>query len=215
MAQRLGLLALTGWLLLAPDATGHALAQRIMGPLRIVILVDSSSAVAPMINQFRAGLNAFLDDLPEGPEIALISTGGQLRVRVPPTTDRERLRKEIARFASDGGANALVDSLIEADNRFLKPTTEHKPTFVLLMTDLRTAGYELRADQYNRYVEDFMRRRGRAHGVVIHGVNMGLTTDIVMNLTGNTAGYYEVMAVPNALPLRMKQMAEMVAADIQ
>ena len=60
------------------------------GQMRIVLLVDSSSAVAPMLTPFRAGLNGFLDDLQGEPEVTIISTGGQLRVRIPPTTDREQ-----------------------------------------------------------------------------------------------------------------------------
>src|SRR5262245_12163977 len=87
-------------------------------PLRIILLVDSSSMVSSMLPQFRAGLHAFLEQLPGEVEIALISTGGQLRVRVPPTTDRNRLHQAADAFAPDGGANALLDSLLEADRRF-------------------------------------------------------------------------------------------------
>ena len=78
-------------------------------PARIVLLVDSSSAMSPMLTHFRAALQAFLDAVPAQHEIALISTGGQLRIRVPPTTDRERLHNAVASFASEGGANAFLD----------------------------------------------------------------------------------------------------------
>lgn len=209
-AMLLALAALTPHLAPAPAA-----AQRFLGPLRIVLLVDSSSAVSPMINQFRAGLTAFVDELPEGPDLALVTTGGQIHVRVPPTADRVLLKKEIAQFTSDGGGNTLIDTMLEADRRFMKTAPERTPVFVLVMTDLRTSSNELRAEQYNAFLADFMRRHGRAHGVVINGVNMGLTTDIVMNLTKNTGGFYEAMSVPNALTMRMKQMAANVAADIQ
>ena len=50
-------------------------------PLRIVLLVDSSSEVGALINPFRAGLKAFLEGAPEDAEIALITTGGQIRIR--------------------------------------------------------------------------------------------------------------------------------------
>src|SRR5204863_4620698 len=49
------------------------------GHQRIILLVDSSSSVAPMLTSFRAGLKEFLDALPGDPEIAIISTGGQFR----------------------------------------------------------------------------------------------------------------------------------------
>src|SRR6478735_1248760 len=83
-------------------------------PIRVVLLVDSSTNMSTMITNFRAGLTAFLEAIPDDVEVALISTGGQLRVRVPPTTDRQRLLEAAGRFASDGGANSLLDTLLES-----------------------------------------------------------------------------------------------------
>ena len=68
------------------------------GPMRIILLVDSSAAVSSMIPQFRAGLADFLDELPGDPQIAIVTTGGSptggprftvtvtlsLALRVPP-----------------------------------------------------------------------------------------------------------------------------------
>ena len=60
----------------------------------------------------------------------------------------------------------------------------------------------------------FLRRGGRAHGIVVHGINSGITTEVLMNLTNNTGGFYDSLAVANALPDRMKVLASMVAADM-
>ncbi len=158
------LLAIAGLLLLR--AAGLAAAPNI-GPLRVALIVDSSSAVAPMLNPFRAALQSFLDNLPGTPdtlepEVTMISTGGQLRVRVPSTTDRLRLKQAAAAFASDGGANSFVDTMLETDKRFLK-TSERRPIFVFMMTDNSVYRGEPRIDEYNAFLVDFMRRGGRAH----------------------------------------------------
>ena len=102
---------------------------------RIVLLVDSSTSVGPMINTFRDALNAFVDAVPDEHEVTFISTGGQIRVRTPPTTDRVKMQTEIARFASDGGANAFLDTMIEADRRFLKTAPGQWPVLVIVTTD--------------------------------------------------------------------------------
>jgi hypothetical protein len=73
-------------------------------PMRVVLLVDSSSAVSPLLNNFRAGLTAFLDTFSGDHELALITTGAQIGVRVPPTSDRAKLRAAVASFAAQGGA---------------------------------------------------------------------------------------------------------------
>ena len=64
-------------------------ATRVGGPMRIALVVDSSGAVAPLLNNLRAGLATFLDELPGEHEITFISTGGQIRIRQPITTDRQ------------------------------------------------------------------------------------------------------------------------------
>src|SRR3954453_12033999 len=98
-------------------------------PLRVVLLVDSSTNMSGMLTNFRAGLTAFIEAVPEDVEVAFISTCGQLRVRVPPTTDRRRLLDAAGRFAPDGGANALLDTLLECDERFLRSRPDRRPMF--------------------------------------------------------------------------------------
>jgi hypothetical protein len=181
-------------------------------PIRVVLLVDSSTNMNSMLTEFRAGITSFLDNIPDDVEVALISTGGQLRIRVQPTTDRQRLHQAAAGFASDGGANSFLDTLLESDQRLLKSARDRRPVIVAITTDQPSRG-EPNFDQYNSFMRDFVRRRGRAHGVVIRGGQMGLASEILDNLTTNTDGLYQVLAVGNSLPARMKEIAEQVAAE--
>jgi hypothetical protein len=183
------------------------------GVMRIVLLVDSSSQVSSMITPIRAGLNAFLDELPGAPEIVFVSTGGQLRIRMPPTSDRDKLRDAINHFASDGGANAFLDTMIESDERFLKKAADRRPVFVILTTDAGLGVADVRIDAYNRFAKSFVSRGGRAHAIVVRGVNSGSTSIISENLTGNSGGYFETISVASAIPKMMKALAGYVAAD--
>src|SRR5262249_50307926 len=85
---------------------------------RIILLVDSSTLTQQMITHFRTALASFLDGLPGNPEMAFLTTGGQMRIRVRPTDQRDQIRKAVEGFTSDGGINAFVDSMLEADQRF-------------------------------------------------------------------------------------------------
>ena len=183
-------------------------------PLRIVLLVDSSSEVGSMINPFRAGLKAFVDGAPEDAEITFITTGGQIRIRQQPTSDREKLQKAVGNFAPDGGANAFLDTLLEADQRFLKKAPDRLPVFVILTTDNGAGRGEPRVDDYNKFMGDFLRRNGQAHAIVIHtgGGGMSSTSDIINNLTGNTRGIYDSINSANAVPDKMRAIAARLAA---
>lgn len=188
-------------------------AQRGPGPMRIVLIVDSSGGVSPMLTPFRAALTGFLDVLPGQPEMAIISTGGQLRIRAAPTSDRSKLYAAASSFSADGGGNMLLDTLLEADRRFLRPVTDRRSVVVILTTDGGTTPVDVRIDAYNKFMDDFQKRGGRAHAIVIRGVNSGVVSQITENITQNTGGYYETVTVATAIPRLMKTLAEHVAAD--
>jgi Mg-chelatase subunit ChlD len=188
-------------------------AQLANAPARIVVMVDSSSSMAAWVNEFRAGLIAFFDALPAGHEVALISTGGQLRVRTQPTADREALRSAAAGFFSDSGGNAFLDSLLEADKRFLKNAPAMWPVFVILTTDNGQTRGDPDIGSFNRFVRDFVARGGNAYVIVIRGTNTGVTTDLAKNLADNTTGVYEAIALAASLPERMTEIAGLIGRD--
>ncbi len=183
------------------------------GPMRVVLLIDSSVSMSPMLTQFRACLARFLEALPGDPELVLASTGGQLRVRQEPTTDRSKMQKAAAAFASDGGGNMLLESLLEADQRFFRKAPDLRPVFVILTTDMGTSLGAARIDPYNRFVDGFLARGGRAHAIVIRGLDSGIVTQLAENLTQNTGGFYETVIAATAAPSLMELVASYVGAD--
>ena len=182
-------------------------------PLRIVLMVDSSTPTAPMMNNFRIALNGFADMLPPEHEISFITTGGQIRVRTQPSADRDQLKAEIARFASEGGANAFLETMIESDTRFLKPAPAQWPVFVIVTTDNGDTRREPDVARYNRFMNDFLNRGGAAHAVVIAGKQSGPVTDLAQNLVENTGGIYTAIVVDSGLPERLKEIAERLSDD--
>lgn len=195
-------------------------ATRADRPMRIVLLVDSSGATASMLNQVRAGLRAFLDALPSEHEIAFITTGGQLRIWQAATSDRQKLVAAARLLASDGGAKAFMDSLIEADQRFLNGPPGQWPVFVILTTDGGTLGcgqagncQEPNVDRFNRFVSDFGDRGGTAHAISLDSGAGGITTEFVMSVVKNTGGYYESLTIANVLPDKMKMLAAHIDAN--
>ena len=190
-------------------------AARASAPMRIALVVDSSSAIGSLINNLRAGLRTFLEQLPGEHEIAFISTGGQIRVRQAPTTDREKLKTAAGLLASDGGANSLIETMIETERRFLNGAPGQWPMFVIITTDNAATRWEPNFDRFNRFVNDFVARGGTAHAIVLHGRAGGVTTEFVMNVVENTGGYYESMSIANVLPAKMKMLAAHIDANYQ
>lgn len=182
-------------------------------PLRIVLMVDSSTSMGPMVNSFRAALHAFADSMPVEHEITFISTGGQIRVRTPPSTDRARLKSEIGLFASAGGANAFLDTLIEADRRFLKTAPTQWPVVVIVTTDRGENEREFDLARYNRFMNDFVSRGGAAHAVIVRGQVVGPVTDLALNLVENVRGVSHSINTDTALTELLQGIAERISVD--
>jgi hypothetical protein len=182
------------------------------GPMRIVLLVDSSAAVSQMLNPFRAGLNTFFDTLPPEHEVVFITCGGQTRIRAQPTTDRTVLKTAADRFSADGGANAFIDTLLESDRRFLKPLPQW-PVFVILTTDNGDARVNARINEYNTFLQSFLDRGGSAHGIVIKGPKSAQIAEMADNLIQNTGGIQNVVNQASAVEAQLKAIAERLASD--
>ncbi len=191
----------------------HAQSRSAPKLLRVLVLVDSSSAVQNMLNPFRSALANLADGLPSSAEVLMVTTGGQFHLRLQPTLDHEKFRKEARGFTSDGAANTLLETMIEADERFLRKGTDRRPVIVIMTTDSRQAREEWHLDAYNKFMKDFVARNGRAHGIVIRGGVNGAITSIVMNLAQNTEGFYDSIAIDTALPDKIKQLAAVLSAD--
>jgi hypothetical protein len=179
-------------------------------PTRIILLVDSSTGIQQHFQRVRTALTDFIDGLPAEVEIGLISTGGQMKIRVAPTADHTKVREAAAAFSPDGGSNAFLDALVEADQRFLKNAPDKRGVFVVISTDSETRT-EPRIDAYNKFVNDFRQRRGSAHVVMLRTGQMGLASQVFENLAQNTGGTVQVLALSNALPEEMKKIAARVA----
>lgn len=182
-------------------------------PLRIVLMVDSSTAIGPMVNTVRTALTEFVETLPPQHEVTFISSGGQLRVRTPPSTDRQKLKAEIGVFASAGGANAFLDTVIEADQRFLKTAPGQWPVLVIVTTDNGETRREMPLDQYNRFMQDFVARGGAAHAVILQGKQIGPVTDLTLNLVDNVGGLHSAINTEVSLPERLRAIAARLARD--
>ena len=182
-------------------------------PMRIVLMVDSSTPVGPMINSFKKALATFVDTLPPHHEVAFISSGSQIRVRARPNDTRDKLRMEMARFSSEGGANAFLDTLLEADTRFLKPAPAQWPVFVIVTTDNGDTRKEPDVVSYNKFMNDFLARGGAAHAVILAGKQSGPVTDLVTNLVDNVGGFRQTLVADNSLPERLREIAERLDID--
>lgn len=184
-------------------------------PMRIALILDTSDAAAPAINHLRAGVIAFLDALPPEDEVLLVTTGRQVRVRVPPSTDRKKLKDTAAGLFSDGGGTVLMDALLELDERFYKKGADDRwPEFVIFTSDGTEGSAGAREKEFQKWALALAPRGITSHAFVFKTPKgSGMPEVIAENLSQNTSGRYDVMNTTTALPEKMKALGEQLALD--
>jgi predicted RNA binding protein with dsRBD fold (UPF0201 family) len=180
-------------------------------PMRIALLVDTSAEATEALNHFRAGLTSFVAGMPAKHEIALISIGRQLRVRVQPTLDRAKIADGINNLFPDGGATVLVDALRESHSRFLRKAENRWPVFVVVTTD-GPDNSGTRDDEYERFIRELQATGATGHMMIVKTRGSGVAGQIGLNLRDYTGGLLEQIAVSNALGEQMKTFGEKIAA---
>ena len=183
-------------------------------PMRIALMLDTSDAAAPALTHMRAGAIAFLDALPPEDEVILITTGRQARVRVPPTTDRKKLKEAAAGLFTDGAGTVLMDGLLEMDERFFKKADDRWPVFVIFTSDGVEASAGAREKEFLKWASAIDKRGVSTHAFVYKTPKgSGMPEIVVENLTQNSGGHYDVMNTTTALPQKMKALGEQLALD--
>ncbi len=185
-------------------------------PMRVALMVDTSDAASGAIQHIRTGVVSFLETLAPEQEVMLVTTGRQMRVRVPFTTDRKKLVSTAGGLFGDGGGTPLMDALMEVDQRFMSKADDRWPVFVIVTSDGSESSTGAQDKEFNRWVESLRYRAATVEGITIKTKgNGGLPEVIAMNASTNTGGHYDSLLVSNALPDKLKTLATRMNSDFE
>jgi len=197
-----------------PRVVTHAAPAR--DPMRVALFLDTSDAAAPALSSMRTAAIGFLDALPAEDEVLLVTTGRQARVRVPPTTDRKKLKDTAAGLFIDGAGTVLMDGLMEVDDRFFRKAADVWPVFVFFTSDGTESSAGAREKEFEKWAVGIAGRGITVHAFVFKTPKGTAIADVIaQNLTQNTGGRFDMMNTTNALPDKMRALAEQMALDHQ
>ena len=179
-------------------------------PQRVLLFVDTSTRALRDLTSVRRGLAAFLDGVPEDDEVALITTGGQVRVRVPPTLDRVALKRAADGLFPEAGGTVMIDAILEAWDHLAAPDDRHEPVIVTLSSD----GAEM-SSSTGQTLFPVLGQRLVTAGVVVHAVILSdrasvtaTPTVLAGTLTQNTGGVLDIVYSASALAGRLRAIVD-------
>jgi hypothetical protein len=182
-------------------------------PTRVSLMIDNGAATTRDMASLRAGYRAFLQALPEGIEVEILTTDPQPRWLEKPTTDRQKLLSAIDRISPESGSGAFFDALAEAANRADKDKGAYYPTFVVLAADVGRNENPLdwKIDKLQKQIQQF--------GITIHTVvfhegsqtGTGNLLELGLGLTKLSGGRYEPINSATRFVTLFPELAQQVA----
>jgi hypothetical protein len=162
-------------------------------------------------------MRGFLEALPAGTEVSVVTTAPQPRFLVRATTDRPALLKGLDRLSPDGGAGRFVDALNEATQRIEQDPGDYFPVIVMAGT---TAGdvVDVRDSDVRRLMERVWQRPTTVHVVLLSGgasFTGGFNqTEVGLAVTKNSGGRYENINSPPMLAKLLPEIGAQVAKSL-
>ena len=185
--------------------------------MKVTLMIDNGSATTNMLSNLRTGLKGFIEAIPEGVQIELLTTAPQPRWLEKFTADRAKLLKAVDRLTPDTGAALFFDALSEAGNRVDKEKGDYLPVFVTLASDVGRNSGAMDRD-YQKLQQQIVRRAITVHFIMFHsgGTREGavagdVQTQIGLALTKLSGGRYENIAANTRLVTLMPEMAKQIA----
>ena len=180
---------------------------------RVAVLVDNGFLIGQTVTPLRSALESLVTSLSPDDDVALGTLSPQFRIRVKPTSDRTTLLGSIdTLFAAATSGTALVDGLVEMDDRFVKPARDRWPVFVIITSDSpEVSGRQI--EDFNQRIHDLVQRGARVHAIVIAYSSQarGNEPEMCMALTQSTGGTYEPVATITSVPDKVKRIAATIA----
>jgi von Willebrand factor type A domain len=184
-------------------------------PMRIVVFADTSDGATNALTHLRTALSSFADAIAPQHELMLVSTGRQMRVRVPPTTDRKKFKDAATALFSDGGATPLVDALLEVDDRFVRKADDRLPVLVIVTGDGAEGSAPANERKFDDWTKTLQARGIAAHAVVLKYKGGGSPEVYANHVAVSAGGVYEYMNTSNALADKLKLISNRIAQDFE
>ncbi|MGH9331843.1 MAG: VWA domain-containing protein [Vicinamibacterales bacterium] len=184
--------------------------KRATDPLQIAVLVDTSEAITPHLNDLRIALRSFFRKVPGTHEIALYEFGERPALLADYSRDLARHEAAVGRlFARSGSGAYLLDAIVEA-TRGLRRREGLRPVIVVITAE----GPEF-SDRYHRTVLDDLRLAGATlHSFVFDEPATPLFDDAAWEReftlakgARNTGGRRENLLTSMALAGRLRDLA--------
>ena len=106
-------------------------------PVKVTVVIDNGPSSTALLPHYQTALTSFVEGIPEGVEVTLVTSAPQPRIVLRPTTDKAAMLKSVGAFAPDQGLPRFFDSMVEYADRLKKENEKaanYTPVLVMVST---------------------------------------------------------------------------------
>jgi VWFA-related protein len=157
-------------------------------PMHVAVLVDTSQAMRPYVNDLRQALRSFFRQLQGSNEIALYEFGDRPARLVDFTQDPEQLEAGVGRlFARNGSGAYLLDAIVEVSRDF-RTRERDRPVIVVITTQ----GPEFSERYHESVLKDLRSTDAILHALVLDVSRVRTSFQTRASLLGRAAREREI-----------------------
>lgn len=183
-------------------------------PVKVQLLIDNGTGMETALVQIRNGVKGFVEALPDGIEMSLVTTAPQPRFIVRPTMDKQAVIQGADRITPDSGSARFVEALNEAAARVDKEKGNYFPVVVILGSTTADGSSFVERD-VQRMLQRFSDRAATVHVIMLStgarsasGANQTAVGEAVTKTTG---GRYDNIAASTRLATLLPEIGAQVA----
>ncbi len=180
-------------------------------PVRIVMLIDDSKAMAQALPDLKKALLTFFDAIPAPHEIAFVTVGSTPVVRQEPTASRDGLKALVPKLSANGPL-MMIGAIFSMYDQFLKTAQNRWPMFVIVCDDGDDATRGLDEDRFKKIAQELKDADVVVHSVVL-SVGRGGSGDalqVARAVSQGTAGTYQAISASTELPSKLAAVAKAI-----
>ena len=185
-------------------------AELVGGPLRLAILLDDSVGVQDYFTHVRNGLPGFIDALPDGTEMSVMTLRDRPTAFVDTTSDAAAVKEKLGDYFAQDGAATFLDALVETAAGFQEEGLS-RPVIAVISGDGPEQSNS-REQQIDNMAQQLLDMSATVHFLTLSTQSMGPQKAVADQVTGWNGGWNESLNSPSeAVVDKMAEMGAMVA----
>ena len=181
-------------------------------PVRVTVFIDNSTGGSEAVDDIRVGMRAFLNAMPPGIEVGMLTMSGRPQWITRHTTDKGALLSDVDLVVPDTSGSTYLDGLVEEAERLADDREgEYFPVIVMVAAD-GPEGSGSQQGKFETAIQRLIDASATVHTRMLsHGNTGALQSQVGSAAAQATRGSFETLGTGSAFRTMLPELGEQIA----